>query len=51
MSENQKILITNNKGQWINSDLLTSSENLNAKQDIFVKQILSFAEIALGKAG
>ncbi len=48
--DNKHILITNAKGQCISSDLSNSSKNLNKKQIIFAKKILSFAEIALGKA-
>ena len=32
------------------SDLSKSTVNLNTKQIVFAKKILSFAEIALGKA-
>ncbi len=50
LTDNKKILITNSKGQCFSSDLSISSEYLNAKQRVFAKKILSFAEIALGKA-
>ncbi len=48
--DNIKILVTNPDGKCITSDLSKSSENLNTKQKVFAKKILSFAEIALGKA-
>ena len=47
---NNNILITNSKGQFISSDLTTSSEILNTEQKKFANKIISFAEIALGKA-
>tara|TARA_B100001250_G_scaffold236732_2_gene203332 strand:- start:3375 stop:5264 length:1890 start_codon:yes stop_codon:yes gene_type:complete len=50
LNDNKDILITNAKGQCISSDLSKSSENLNTKQITFAKKILSYAEIALGKA-
>ncbi len=50
LTDNKDILITNSKGMTINSDKTTSLENLNRKQKVFAKKILSFAEIALGKA-
>ena len=50
LTEKQSILVTNGEGQSINSDLSKCSENFNATQDLFVKKILTFAEIALGKA-
>ncbi len=48
--DNKNILITNTNGQSISSDSSTLPENLNTKQIVFAKKILSFAEIALGKA-
>ena len=48
--DNKNVLITNSKGQNISSDLASSNENLNTKQKVFAKKILTFAEIALGKA-
>ncbi len=50
LTDNKNILITNAKGQCISSDLSISLENLNSKQRDFAKKILTFAEIALGKA-
>ena len=47
---NDHILITNKKGECITSDILMHSNEINKKQKIFAKKILSFAEIALGKA-
>ena len=49
-TDNMEILITNKKGESISSNLSKTSKNLNKKQMIFAKKILSFAEIALGKA-
>ena len=49
LTDNQKILITNAQGHRMSSDLLSSSENLDTSQKIFVKKMLSFAEIALGE--
>ena len=49
-NENKDILITNSKGQCFSSDLSIVSDNLNPEQKIFAKKILSYAEIALGKA-
>ncbi|WP_269610355.1 single-stranded-DNA-specific exonuclease RecJ [Prochlorococcus marinus] len=46
---NKDILITNNKGQSICSRLSTHSK-FNKSQEVFAKKILTFAEIALGKA-
>ncbi len=50
LTDNMNILITNNKGECISSDLSRSSMNLNKEQKTFAKKILSFAEIALGMA-
>ena len=50
VTDSKGILITNSKGESITSDFSSTSENLNTKQRIFAKKILSFAEIALGKA-
>ncbi len=50
LNEKRDILITNSKGESFSSDLLRESNKLNKKQKIFFKKILSFAEIALGKA-
>ncbi len=50
INDNKDIIITNSKGQCISSDLSLSSENLNTKQKVFAKKILTYAEIALGKA-
>ena len=49
LTDQEEILITNAKGQCISSDLSKMPENLNTKQLVFVKKILTFAEIALGK--
>ena len=49
-TDEKNILVTNSRGQSISSDLSISSENLNAKQLVFAQKILTFAEIALGKA-
>ena len=43
-------LITNKKGDCISSDHTINSDNLNEKQIVFAKKILSYAEIALGIA-
>ena len=50
LTNNKDILITNSKGLCFSSDLSQSSENLNTKQILFAKKILTFAKIALGKA-
>ena len=50
LTDNKNILITNSKGQSFSSDSSISSEYLNAKQKLFARKILCFAEIALGKA-
>ncbi len=48
--ENEEILVTNKKGQCFSSDLSISTDNLNEKQKIFAKKILTYAEVALGIA-
>ncbi len=50
LTHNNIILITNSKGQCISSDKAASSENLNYKQKVFAKKILTFAQIALGSS-
>ena len=50
ITEENNVLITNTKGEYITSDLYEASNSLNIKQKKFAKKILSFAEIALGKA-
>tara|TARA_B100000579_G_scaffold435179_1_gene457813 strand:+ start:1891 stop:3780 length:1890 start_codon:yes stop_codon:yes gene_type:complete len=50
LKNEENVLITNEKGQYISSDLFKSSEHFNKSQIIFAKKILAFAEIALGKA-
>mgnify|MGYP001809204154 CR=1 FL=1 len=50
LNNNKDILITNSKGDCFSSDLSKSSDYLNTNQKVFAKKILSFAEIALGKA-
>ena len=50
ITDNKDILITNSKGLCFSSDISKSSANLNPKQIVFAKKILTFAEIALGKA-
>tara|TARA_Y100001978_G_scaffold34560_1_gene30437 strand:- start:627 stop:2516 length:1890 start_codon:yes stop_codon:yes gene_type:complete len=50
LTEKNEILVTNSRGESINSDLYAHSENYNTTQELFVKKILTFAEIALGKA-
>ncbi len=50
ITDNNSILITNSTGQSFSSDLLSSTDNLNLEQKEFAKKILTFAEIALGKA-
>ncbi len=50
LTNNMDIIITNSKGQSITSDLSKKSYSLNKKQEEFFKTILTFAEIALGKA-
>ena len=48
LKDNMEILIINKNGKIITSDLSLDSENIN--NQLFAKKILSFAEIALGKA-
>ncbi len=48
--ENSAVLITNTNGECISSDFSMNSTNINTSQLAFVKKILAFAEIALGKA-
>ena len=48
--KDMNILITNKNGQTIHSDLSKYSNKKNTKKYIFARKILSFAEIALGKA-
>ena len=48
--EDKKIVITNSIGNTISSNLSKNSFNKENKKEIFAKKILSFAEIALGKA-
>ena len=50
LKNNREILVTNTKGQSISSDLSIKTTNINKNQLAFAKKILSFAEIALGKA-
>ncbi|WP_269605631.1 single-stranded-DNA-specific exonuclease RecJ [Prochlorococcus marinus] len=50
INDNKDILITNVKGQCISSDASISSKDLNIKQIVFAKKILTYAEVALGKA-
>ena len=50
LTDDMKILITNDKGQCISSDLSVCNKNIDDNQEAFKKKILSFAEIALGKA-
>ena len=50
ITEQNNVLITNTKGEYITSDLYEASNCLNIKQKKFARKILSFAEIALGKA-
>ena len=47
--DDMKIQVTNAKGQSIKSDFSLKSNKANVKLDEFVKKILSFAEVALGK--
>ena len=49
LTKDMEILITNSKGHSISSSLSRFSDNEDEKQMFFVKQIFSFAEIALGK--
>ncbi len=50
INEKDCIQVTNSLGQSIYSDRYTESQNMNIKQKLFIKKILTFAEIALGKA-
>ena len=44
------VTVTNVKGISIKSNEKKYSDNMNAEQKLFVKKILTFAEIALGKS-
>ena len=50
LTNKMKILITNKKGECISSDFSVNSNYFSKKQLAFAKKIISFAEIALGKA-
>ena len=50
LTDKKDILIRNSKGLYFSSNLSNSSKNLSTKQILFAKKILTFAEIALGKA-
>tara|TARA_Y100001968_G_C19432888_1_gene758041 strand:+ start:1144 stop:3033 length:1890 start_codon:yes stop_codon:yes gene_type:complete len=50
LKDNKSVLITNAQGQSISSDQSSTTNNLNTNQKVFVRKILAFAEIALGKA-
>ena len=45
-----EILIMNKKGQCISTDPSIKYKNINKSQEDFAKKIITFAEIALGKA-
>jgi len=47
--EDMTIEITNSKGNCISSDLLLKGEKENLQHKLFVRKILSFAEVALGR--
>ena len=49
LTDNKSVLVTNSKGEMIHSDVSVNCVSKNIKQEIYVKNILSFAEIALGK--
>ena len=50
LTDKKEILITNTKGESISSDFSKNTENIDNNESDFAKKILSFAEIALGKA-
>ena len=50
LTDKKEILITNTKGESISSDFTKNFENIDNIESDFAKKILSFAEIALGKA-
>ncbi len=50
ITDSNQILIQKSNGTLLSSDLTKSSESLNHKQKQFARKIISFAEIALGKA-
>ena len=50
LTDDKKILITNAKGQSIDSYQSQFPDNLDTKKYVFVNKIMKFAEIALGKA-
>ena len=50
LTDKNEILITNTKGESISSDFSKNTENIDNNESDFAKKILSFAEIALGKA-
>ncbi len=50
ITDSSQISVTNSEGITINSESMIHSKNINIKQKLFLKKILTFAEIALGKA-
>ncbi|WP_413390481.1 single-stranded-DNA-specific exonuclease RecJ [Prochlorococcus marinus] len=50
LTDKKEILITNTKGESISSNFSKNTENMDNNESDFAKKILSFAEIALGKA-
>ena len=50
LTDKKDILIRNSKGLCFSTNLSRSSKNLSKKQILFAEKILTFAEIALGKA-
>tara|TARA_Y100001968_G_scaffold321248_1_gene355363 strand:- start:1294 stop:3183 length:1890 start_codon:yes stop_codon:yes gene_type:complete len=49
LMDNNKVIVTNKKGQTISSDLLLQTKNKINNEDIYTNKILALAEIALGK--
>ncbi len=50
LNENKEVIVTNTKNQSISSAIMESHDFQDEKQLLFAKKILTFAEIALGKA-
>ena len=50
LMEDEEIVITNKKGMSISSDFSKNTKNIDNNESDFAQKILSFAEIALGKA-
>ncbi len=49
LTDDMKIMVTNSKGEYLTSELLSHGKNSNIKKENFSRKILDFAEIALGQ--